>query len=527
MVVTQRQLERKEVELAFKNPYYFETEVLRVGKDEKKPRSPEEMEPFLEWLNKPRDYDEFPDDDQWLRYWSSPRFTAKSVGIASWLAEEIIEDPNIAIMVQSEMKSQAVKIVDMVRGWLELPKVEKLFGTFKSPKKWAEDEFTVTQRTVTGKKDPTMQASGMDVPMTGWHPDIIVWDDLLGETNNTRDGVAKVKARLSASLPVLRDNGIGLWVCTRWGPEDPASEILSGARGKWDTPGHRGFFGAYAVPGDEKFYPHAIAGEALYPTVWPRKRIENARSTWPFDLFASQVLNDPVPAEGAYFRSSDFQYFPLYVASSDGGAERLNPVLNDAIPFIAVDPSSGKDQAEKGDEHAILCGYVLWLENTVRLYLVEEVGGRWKTDKLIDAIGSLVDKWRPRKVFIETHNYKDWMMSPLKRQAQELGVHYPIEEVSRGGRGSESKSDRVLSLQTPYTYHQVWHAEELKNGRTEEQLLRFRPNPKDHDDYRDAAAMLWQEATKKRYGGRRSGARKTGWKVGNIQGRTIYDRTGV
>jgi hypothetical protein len=394
---------------------------------------------------------------------------------------------------------------------------------FKSPKKWAEDEFTVAQRTVTGKKDPTMQASGMDVPMQGWHPDIIIWDDLLGETNNTRDGVAKVKERLSASLPVLRDNGTAIWVCTRWGPEDPASEILSGKRGNWDLPGHRGFFGAYAVPGDEKFYPHAVAGEPLYPTVWPRKRIENARKTWPFELFASQVLNDPIPAEGAYFRQSDFQYFPLY-EKDELGQNVLNPILDGAIPFMAVDPASGKDQAEQGDEHAMVVAFIKWLENVCRMYVVEEVGGRWKTDKLVDAFATLVEKWRPRKIFVETHTYQDWMMSPIKRRAQEFGVHYPIEEIKRGGRGSQSKSDRCMSLQTPYTYHQVWHAEELRNGRIEEQLLRFRPNPKDHDDFRDAEATLWQEATKKRYGR----SRKDGsWKIGRVGGPVTYPRTGV
>jgi hypothetical protein len=525
MVISEAELKRKEARLALEDPYYFETEVLRVGKDEKKPRLREEMGPFFDWLCEPRDKNGFSEDDQWLRYWSSPRFTAKSVGLASWCCEEIVKDPNIAIMVQSEEKRQAVKIVDMVRHWLELPKVEKLFGNFESPRKWKEDEFTVAQRTVTGKKDPTMQASGMDVPMTGWHPDIIIWDDLLGETNNTRDGVAKVKARLSASLPVLRDDGIGIWVCTRWGPEDPASEILSGARGKWDLPGHRGFFGAYAVPGDEKFYPHAVAGEPLYPTVWPRHRIENARKTWPFELFASQVLNDPVPAEGAYFRSSDFQYFPLYTKSADG-LSIMNPVLDDALCFMAIDPASGQDQSEKGDEHAIVVGYIKWLKNICRMYLVEEAGGRWKTDKLVDAIATLIDKWRPRKIFIETHTYQDWMMSPLKRREQEFGVHYPIEEVKRGGKGSQGKSDRVMSLQTPYTYHQVWHAEELKNGRVEEQLLRFRPNPKDHDDFRDAEAMLWQEATKRRYGrSRKEGG--GGWKVGRVGGPVTYPRTGV
>lgn len=79
-----------------------------------------------------------------------------------------------------------------------------------------------------------------------------------------------------------------------------------------------------------------------------------------------------------------------------------------------------------------------------------------------------------------------------------------------------------MVLHTPYTYKQVWHADTIKNGRTEEQLLRFRPHPKDHDDYRDALSMLWQEAMKYQHG-----KRKGGWKVGRVGGPITYARTGV
>ena len=508
-----------EAEFGLLDPYYFETGILRAGQDDEFPRTENEIRPFLEWLNAPRDLARFPPKARWLRYWSTPRFTAKSVGVAAWACQRIIEDPNIAIMVMSEEKRQAIKIVGMIRDWLELPHVERLYGKFKSGKNWAADEFTVCQRTVTSKKDPTVQASGMDVPMQGWHPDIMIWDDLLGETNNTREGIVKVKARLAASMPVLRAGGIGIWICTRWDLEDPAEQILERwEKGLWDAPGHRGFFSCYAVDGDEKFYPHAVPGEPLYPTVLPHDEIERLRKEMPFELFASQILNDPIPAEGAYFRQSDFQYLPLYTSDGD-----LNPVLKNATPFMSVDPASGKQLVERGDDHAMHVAFFEWLENVVRMYVVEEAGGRWKTDEFVNRFHSLVEKWRPRKIFIETHNYKDWLMHPLKRRAQEFGVHYPIEEVGRGGKGGEAKSDRVLSLQTPYVYHQVWHADNIKNGRTEEQLLRFRPNPKDHDDFRDNLATLWQEATRRKYGKRRKG----GWKVGKVGGPVTYKRVGV
>lgn len=514
-----RELLREAAEKALRDPYYFETEVCEVGKGEPDAHPEFQIRPVLEWFDKPRDFKKWPQGKRWLRYWSTPRFTAKSVCLTNWCAKKIVEDPNVTILYHAQEKKQAMTSVDMIRTWLELPRIEQLFGSFKNPRRWGSEQFTVSQRTSKSKRDPTVQACGMDVPITGWHPDIVIWDDLLGETNNTRDGVAKVKARLAASYYVLRPGGIGVWVCTRWGPSDPAAEILEAwKKGDWDAAGPRGFFGAYAVEGDEAFFPHAEPGKALFPSVWPEEAIEDARRTQPFEWFASQVLNEPIPAEGAYFRLGDFQYFPLY--EEDGS---LSKTLDGAIPFMAVDPASGKDEVEKGDETAFVVAFLKWVENRCQVFVVDEVGGRWRPDRVVDTFFRLTEKWRPSQIFIESHTYQGWMMTPIERKRKEMAIGYlPIEEVKRGGRGKDAKEERIKVLHTPHVYHEVFYAEDLKNCKCVEQLLRFRPNATDHDDYRDALAMLYQEAQTRGYG-----RRTNNWKVGSTRKHTIYRRTGV
>ncbi len=310
---TKELLEEKAIQ-GLEDPYYFETEILEVGKHSR-PKAEQEIRPSLEWFDRPWPSHLDPLEDKWLMYWSEPRFTGKTIKVASTLTKWIVEDPNIAILYTGAEKQKAAQIVGMVRDWLETPTLERLYGTFKRQGKWGSEHFTVSQRTVKDKRDPTMAADGLDVPMTGLHPDVIVFDDLVGETNATLEGFIKAEYRVSAALPVLRPGGRAIYLCTRWGTSDPSSHILEKWKLDlmWDAPRPRGFFGAYAVKGDEEFFPHAVEGEPLFPSTWSERQIVEARRNWPLELFASQVLNDPMPEEGAYFSSKDFQHFPLYV----------------------------------------------------------------------------------------------------------------------------------------------------------------------------------------------------------------------
>ncbi len=311
---TTKQLLREKAERGLEDPYYFQTVILKVG--EEKPKTEGEIRPMLEWLDRPWPERLDPDEDKWLMYVSEPRFTGKTVKVASMLCRWIIEDPNIAILYHGAEKQKAAQIVGMVRDWLEKPTVTTLYGQFKKRNDWGTEHFTVRQRTVGDKRDPTMAACGLDVPMTGLHPDVIVWDDLVGETNATLEGFQKAEYRFNTSLPVLRPGGRGIWQGTRWGTSDPGGTFLKRWKAglQWDCPHPRGFFGAIAEEGDEEFFAHAKAGEPLYPSTWSFKQIQEARESYPMDLFASQVLNDPMPLEGAYFKATDFQYFPLYVS---------------------------------------------------------------------------------------------------------------------------------------------------------------------------------------------------------------------
>lgn len=312
-----RELLKKQAALGLVDPWYFSTEILGNGVEDEFPRPEHEMRPQLEFLCRDRPKDLLP-SDKWYDYISYPRETGKTVNALVFLTQAVIKNPNLTAMIMNEERQQANESLRMVSDWLLSEKIEKLYGKFKGRSGWEKEYIFVTQRTRGGIKDPTIVTSGMDVPMEGRHPDLIIWDDLVGRNTAHRDGFIKATRRVEQSMPVLKTGGRGIYICTRWGPEDPSKNILhQWSKGlMWHAPGSRGYFGAYAVAGDEKFFPHAVPGDPIFNSILSKKKLTELQKTLPWSFYSSQYLNEPEPEGGAYFESTDIQYFDLYVAGA-------------------------------------------------------------------------------------------------------------------------------------------------------------------------------------------------------------------
>ena len=491
-VPTDRELLRDEAEHALFDTYYLSTRVLKVGEDEL-PRSEGELKPVYEYFDQPRP-ERLGRLDKWFRLWSAPRFTAKTYILLVYFLSRIIRNPNITISYQSQEKGMAAEGVKLVREWLEMDEITRLFGEFKS-NDWGKEDFVVAQRT-RRQKDPTLRAIGIDNPLQGKRVDLMAFDDMVGDTNNSAEGLRKVEARYTASLPLVKPGGEIIWEATRWSPYDMMSsgETVTGRTGilrqrdlsigtgkpcRWTYPEPRGFFGCYAFEGDEKFFPHAVVGEPLFPSVLPESVIQEFRDEMTPEEFAGQIENNPITGELRQFDSDDLQHFDAH--TEDG---KLNPILAGAVPFMAVDPNSAR-VVKVGDDTTFAVAFIKWSGKTFDVFLVQWTGGRWKTGRVQDTFMLLYEKWKPRMIYPEVNTGGAWFIDPIRQKASEKGIFLPIQEVSASLHGTGKKTQRIKSLQPLYQQHRIWHDTKLKNSKGEMQLLQYTGDGKGHDDYAD------------------------------------------
>lgn len=169
----------------------------------------------------------------------------------------------------------------------------------------------------------------------------------------------------------------------------------------------------------------------------------------------------------------------------------LNPVLKGAIPYMAVDPTGGKEMLTKGDMCAMGVGFVERSSVEIKLYMVEARGDRWKSAQQVNELFELATKWRPRQIFIEDNVGKGWLQESIRIHAKSLSMHLPIVWVTASLHGTGKKHERIESLQAPFKYRQILHAACLKGSEYERQIFNWTPEGKGLDDFPDMLALLW------------------------------------
>lgn len=520
---TPDQVDLARAKLGLQDPYYLSSQILHV--ENANPERPErELRPVYDYWKKERP-PHFAPPVKWLRYGSFPRYTAKTVTCLIYLIQRVLVNPNLQIVIFCRLKDDAEERIDLIMKWLENPELTRLYGTFKKPGSWSKvDGITVSQRTV-HSLNPTFRPVGLETPLAGKRCDMVLWDDLLDHTNNHMAGIINVQEGVRAMLFLLKPGGEGIYLCTRYGESDPATDgyTANGDPGilrrwrvdrSWDAPEPNGYFGATAKPGDEKFFPYAKPGEWLFPSVWNDITVDNARKTENQRWVASQVFNDPIPESGRYFELENYQYFDLFDEN-----QVMDPRIERCPKYLGVDPASALDSITKGDETAMCVMGIEWVGGDPLGYVIEWVGGIWKAPKAAAHFMHLVTRWRPKKIFIETNFGGGWLLHTLTEKAREVETFLPIQEVPKtrttGGK------ERIQILENPYSYRRIWHSRHLKGCKGEEQLVRYTPEGTGHDDWPDAEAMIWQEVTKKRRGTNKS------FIVGSMAPPVIYKRPGV
>lgn len=148
-----------------------------------------------------------------------------SIGVVSYSIWSLLRQPNLRILIDSEIYENSKNFVREIRQKLELPHITRLFGSFRT-KNWGEGEITIAQRNKV-LKESSITASGVGANKVGQHYDIIIMDDLNTDRNSaTPEGRQKVIRHYQMNTSILEPTGTMVVIGTRYAADDVIGWIL-------------------------------------------------------------------------------------------------------------------------------------------------------------------------------------------------------------------------------------------------------------------------------------------------------------
>ena len=160
-----------------------------------------------------------------------PRGTFKtSIGGVSYPIWSLIRNPNIRILLDSELYTNSKNMLREIKLHLEKKELEELYGVFRGTV-WNEGEIIINQRTQI-KKEATITCSGIGAQKTGQHYDLIIADDMNSPKNShTPELCEKVINHYRYYTSLLDPGGTIVIIGTRYSANDLIGHILANELG--------------------------------------------------------------------------------------------------------------------------------------------------------------------------------------------------------------------------------------------------------------------------------------------------------
>lgn len=217
----------------------------------------------------------------------------------------------IAILIMSGGKDLAFAFVDQIASFFIKPTsrpptlFQALFPELCVSKNQAKDPgvFSGPPRQYEPKiVEPLIWANSIDSSTTGWHPDVLVFDDINTNRNSkTFDGRVRITKAYKLTRKILKPTGIEIKIGTPYGLGDTFSdEVLTARPGTYD----RVFKPAMKLLSGERLdangFPNENEVELLFPTILNYEFLREEYEA-DFDSFMSQYMLDSYGAAELVF----------------------------------------------------------------------------------------------------------------------------------------------------------------------------------------------------------------------------------
>jgi len=406
--------------------------------------------------------------------------SAVSIGFTIF---NLLNNPNMRILIGSQERSYAVEVLTEVKGQLAENKrlIEINGGPFKGTRGWKEYEIYIAGRTDWTAKEPSVGTTGIDSVKAGPHYPLIILDDPESDTNtSSSEMIQKLIHNYKYFSPMLTKNGKMIVIGTPYAFDALYFYILNTAaeRKHFKVLIGQAYKDSSTLPKVSGSYvqlPEGPEGTLLMPSVLTKEFLDDEEAKDPA-FFASQYQISIISGKSQEFKQDWFRYY-------------TKPSLPKQLRvYVALD--AAYSQRASADYTAIIVGGVDALDNIFILQLVHE---RLTPDAIIDWFYRIYTEYNPFKMGVETNATQTILKWAFDKAAIERGF-LPIFPLKVR---STSKESRIRALISPYRGGKVYHlaadnslsSVHQSQQVLESQLVRF-PASRAHDDAIDAEAML-------------------------------------
>ena len=398
-----------------------------------------------------------------------PRGTLKSSCVTiGFTIQFLLNHRDARVLIDSETFTKATAFIKEIKGHLEGNEVLReiwmaKWGVYPDQNKrsntWSDSSLVLAHR-VTSKKEPSIEASGIDVTKNGMHYDLIIFDDLHSEVNTqTKDQIDKAINHFKLAYSLLDPDCPVIVIGTRWTYTDLYQYIIDERADSFN------FITRAAKSSD---------GELLYPGRLTITFLEKQRKGQGSYIFSCQYMNNPVDEETAKFKREWFKY------------KNLSEV--EGLPinwYLTIDPSF------EGDTSDYAAFVISGMDYQNQLYVRHILKVKRTYGQIVMLTFELYRRFQPKMIIVETLATQKSLEYSYKEKQREMGSWLPIRYVNSRQR---SKEERIVALSPKYEFGEVYHIRECNQiEELEDELIHF-PKAK-NDDVSDAFATVLEYAT--------------------------------
>lgn len=314
---------------------------------------------------------------------------------------DIIENPNVRILITSKTITFAKDILSEVKGHIEKDEFREIFGDLVGDS-WSDSQITVRTRTIVAK-EATVSTVGFGGQTVGKHYDKIYSDDLVDESNARTKNMRQQMHTFyyKTLLPTLEPGGELHLLGTRYHPADLYGHLQKNEYR--DT--------TLIIPILDKH------GRTPWPEKFTPKEILKRKEAMGLVIFNTQMQCDAEGMDGEIFT---IDYMPE-VNESD--------IPSDAQYYMGVDLSTGEGKDFFAMVVVAVSGRKLWVvnhyEKKIRFSLQAKKIAEW------------YQRYNIVKVGVETVAYQAVLAQTLEEQYPEVTVRRvktKTDKVTRGIR---------------------------------------------------------------------------------------------